>query len=292
MKNKQKILIFGGAGFLGKSLINHIDFKKYDVTVADSKNREIENNNANYVELDITKYEEFTSKLKENYDFIFNLASISDIGEADANFEKAVDVNISGCLNTLKFCSLNKPKNYIYASSMYVFGEKGGIYGTTKKISEMLVEKYAQEYSFNYSLLRYGSLYGPGAHEWNSIIKYVKQIKKDKSLTHWGNGSEVREYIHINDAAKLTIRCLEGEYINKAITITGNQKHTSKEVLEMIFEMLNMPSNINFMDSYDGPHYTYTPYSHVPKSSLKVVPTEYIDFSQGLYDVCAKLEDE
>ena len=269
-----------------------IDINDFEVTVADRNNSGIDTKLVNFVEVDITSLEAIQSKLNKTYDYVFNFASIADIGEADSNFDKTIDINVSGCLNTLKFCKSAKIKAYIYASSMYVFGDKGGIYGATKKISEMLVEKYAAEYSFDFTLLRYGSLYGPGAHDWNSIIKNVKKIKQDKSLTHWGNGSEVREYIHIKDAAKLTTQCLVGKFKNQAITITGQQKYTSREVIEMIFEMLKIKPDIEFLDSYDGPHYTYTPYTVSPKPSLKVVPTEYIDFSQGLYDVCISLEDE
>ena len=107
---------------------------------------------------------------------------------------------------------------------MYVFGNKGGIYGSSKKISEMLVEKYAKEYSFNFTFLRYGSLYGPEAQSWNSITKHIKNIKKNKKMRYWGNGTEVREYIHIEDAAKITTRCLDDEFLNQAVTITGQQK--------------------------------------------------------------------
>ena len=215
MKTKEKILIFGGSGFLGKAFLDSLNLDNLDITIVDSSKSHIENNLVKYVEVDITDLKKMRSKLDKHYDYVFNFASIADIGEADDNFDRTIDVNVSGCLNTLKFCKTAKIKTYIYASSMYVFGDKGGVYGATKKISEMLVEKHAAEYSFDFTLLRYGSLYGPGAHKWNSIIKNVKTIKKDKSLTHWGNGNEVREYIHIKDAAKLTAQCLDGKYKNK-----------------------------------------------------------------------------
>lgn len=292
MNNKKKILIFGGNGFIGNAFAKACIEKNCEITIADKAVNNAEVKNANFIEVDITSLEDMQAKLIDNYDYIFNFASIADIEEADEFFEKTVDVNISGCINTLKFSSTKQIHSYIYASSMYVFGNKGGIYGSSKKISEMLVEKYAEEYSFNFTFLRYGSLYGPEAQSWNSITKHIKNIKKNKKMRYWGNGAEVREYIHIEDAAKITSRCLDDEFLNQAVTITGQQKFTSREVLEMIFETLDIKPDIEFLDSYDGPHYTYTPYTVTPKPSLKIVPTEYIDFSQGLYDVCNSLGNE
>ena len=147
MKAKDKILIFGGSGFLGKAFLQSLDLDNFEITIADSSKSNIANNSVSYVEVDITDFEEMQSKLDKNYDYVFNFASIADIGEADGNFDKTIDVNVTGCLNTLKFCKTAKISTYIYASSMYVFGDKGGVYGATKKISEMLVEKDITLYS-------------------------------------------------------------------------------------------------------------------------------------------------
>ena len=117
MQAKEKILIFGGSGFLGKAFLGSLNFDKYEITIVDSSKSPTENDLVNYVEVDITDFEEIKSKLDKNYDYVFNFASIADIGEADDNFDRTIDVNVSGCLNTLKFCKTAKIKTYIYASA-------------------------------------------------------------------------------------------------------------------------------------------------------------------------------
>lgn len=285
--NNKKILIFGGSGFLGKSLALASIEKGFNVSVFDLKNPEIDD--VNFLKGNISNPSDFENIGK--YDYVINLAAIADIDEADLNFKKTIEVNLIGQINILDFVSRSNPKRFLFSSSMYVFGNLGGVYGATKRASEIITQEYSKKYGFDFTFLRYGSLYGPGSQSWNSIQKYIDDIYKNKKIIHWGTGEEVREYIHIYDAANLTIDSMLDESCkNKALTITGTQKVTSKEVLEMIFEMMELKPVIKFEKKNDINHYKHSPYNHnFPLTGTKLMPKSHIDFGQGIFELMLEM---
>ena len=285
--NNKKILIFGGSGFLGKSLALASIEKGFNVSVFDLKNPEIDD--VNFLKGNISNPSDFENIGK--YDYVINLAAIADIDEADLNFKKTIEVNLIGQINILDFVSRSNPKRFPFSSSMYVFGNLGGVYGATKRASEIITQEYSKKYGFDFTFLRYGSLYGPGSQSWNSIQKYIDDIYKNKKIIHWGTGEEVREYIHIYDAANITIDSMLDESCkNKALTITGTQKVTSKEVLEMIFEMMELKPVIKFEKKNDINHYKHSPYNHnFPLTGTKLMPKSHIDFGQGIFELMREM---
>ena len=91
---------------------------------------------------------------------------------------------------------------------MYVYSSFGSFYNATKKSSEIIIEAFNKEYGLDFTLLRYGSLYGPRAQDWNGINSFIKQIVNEGKLDYFGSGEEKREYIHVSDAADLSLEIL------------------------------------------------------------------------------------
>ena len=116
--------------------------------------------------------------------------------------------------------------------------------------------------------------------------------KKKGFVEYSGNGSEIREYIHVLDAANLSIKALEDEYKNRAITITGQQSIKIADMLAMIFEIAGKKFNVKYsIKNTKTFHYGNTPYRYVPKSSMKVIPKEFIDLGQGLLDIIEEVHN-
>ena len=112
-------------------------------------------------------------------------------------------------------------------------------------------------------------------------------------MEYQGTGSERREYIHVKDAARLSVDVLDKKHKNQAITVTGNQILNSNELIEMIFEIAGVKKNV-FMDS-DGKtndHYVMTPYRYTPKPAKKLVPDEFIDLGQGIVERVEEIHNE
>lgn len=184
-------------------------------------------------------------------------------------------------------------EHFIYASTMYVNSPHGSFYRASKQAAEILIEAYSEKFSIDYTLLRYGSLYGPRAQSWNGLQKYVEQVVRTRSLTYTGTGQEKREYIHVIDAAKLTVDILDEMYKNSAITVTGQQALNSRELIDLIFEIAGVKPNIVFEEKkHNEEHYTLTPYRCVPKASNKHVPRVFIDLAQGIFDIVREIHEK
>ena len=180
----------------------------------------------------------------------------------------------------------NKVKKFIYASTMYVYSSHGSFYRATKQAAEIIIETYQENYGIDYVFLRYGSLYGPRSQNWNGIRGFIQQVIENGFVEYSGNGSEVREYIHVLDAANLSTKILDENYKNKAVTITGQQSIKVSDIFAIIFEIAGKEVNVKYLnDNKKTSHYGNTPYRYTPKTSMKVIPTEFVDLGQGLLNI-------
>jgi UDP-glucose 4-epimerase len=145
----------------------------------------------------------------------------------------------------------------------------------------------------DYTVLRYGSLYGPRAQPWNGLKKYITQAVIDKKINYPGTGNEKREYIHVRDAAKLSVEALAEEYKNQCLNVTGTQILTSKELLYMINEIMGGGINLEFNPEHKDPnHYDVTPYRFSPKEARKMVPNVFFDLGQGVLDLVEEIYNQ
>ena len=138
-------------------------------------------------------------------------------------------------------------------------------------------------------MIRYGSIYGADSQNWNGIYKYVEQaVQKNKILCN-GDGEEIREYIHVKDAAKITVKAMNKKYENQFITISGINSLKAKDLFTMISEILNKKIIFKYNKNLrTDEHYKTTPYNYIPKRSLKIVPSEFIDLGEGLIEIIEK----
>ena len=157
---------------------------------------------------------------------------------------------------------------------------------------EKLIEEYQKEYNLNYTILRYGSLYGSRSNEFNSIANMLLQALKEQKIERRGDGEEIREYIHVKDAAELSVKALENIYNNKHLVISGAQTMRIKDLLSTIKEIFNNSIEINYLDEKELHHYKITPYSYRPQVAQRIAPEAYHDLGQGLLDLIYELEEQ
>ena len=288
MKKKNKFLVIGGSGFLGINLVKYLIDKNLVVYSLDLKNNSKypDNKNFIFVQGNLLDKKKLTNILKK-IDIVFHFGGIADIEYARLNPDKTIENNIIGTKNLLECISKSNVSRIIFGSTMYVYSNKGSFYKSSKQISEILIETYANEYKFEYTFLRYGSIYGPDSQDWNGLYKIIKEILNTKKIKYNGNGEEVRDYIHVIDAIKLTYETIKKEYSNKSVIISGNNSITSKNLLKLIFEILGLNKKFIKIQNkkINNYHYTYTPYNFTPNQAIKLVPKEYIDLGSGIIEV-------
>ena len=287
----KKVLVVGGSGFLGSHVADELTEKGYEVTIFDQKKSTWINDNQKFIESDLLDREHVIKSL-EGFNFVIHFAGIADIGESKEKPLETIETNIIGTANLLEGCRKNKIEKFIFASSVYVFSKYGSFYGKSKQACELLIEEYQNEFNLDYIHVRYGSLYGPRAQEWNGLKKYISEIIKNKQIDFSGNGEEKREYIHVKDAAIMTASLLESDEKNIAVNITGHQVISTLDLFKLIFEVLQLEEKINLSkESNVVSHYKISPYSFHPKESKKLVPKKFIDIGQGVLEIIHEIED-
>ena len=287
----KKVLVVGGSGFLGSHVADELTEKGYEVTIFDQKKSTWINDNQKFIESDLLDREHVIKSL-EGFNFVIHFAGIADIGESKEKPLETIETNIIGTANLLEGCRKNKIEKFIFASSVYVFSKYGSFYGKSKQACELLIEEYQNEFNLDYIHVRYGSLYGPRAQEWNGLKKYISEIIKNKQIDFSGNGEEKREYIHVKDAAIMTASLLESDEKNIAVNITGHQVISTLDLFKLIFEVLQLEEKINLSkESNVVSHYKISPYSFQPKESKKLVHKKFIDIVQGVLEIIHEIED-
>lgn len=278
-----KALVFGGSGFLGSYLVEELVKRNYKVVVCDLEKTDIFNDDVIFLKCDILNVKEVNEAIQGDVDFVFNLAGFANLDKAVNYPYKTMELNVMGNINILNASVNANIERFIYASSAYAMNNKGSFYGISKLTSEKIVEEYFKRYELQYSILRYGSVYSERSFENNYIYQLVKNAITNGEIIHEGDGEEIREYIHAQDAASLSIDIIESKkYVNERIVLTGVEKMKRAELFKMIKEILNNDLEIVLNnDGYDH-HYKYTPYTFEASVSKKLLANPHIDMGQGL----------
>jgi len=289
INNKKNVLVIGGSGFMGSHTADQLSKRGFNVTIFDNNLSDWKRDDQKIIIGNIFNQTDLTNAMKD-IDYVYHFAGIADILESKKDPIKTINTNIVGTSLALKASIDNSVKRFIMASTLYVYSPYGSFYRASKQASEIIIETFHKEYGINFTFLRYGSLYGPRAQDWNGLQRYISQIVNNGSIIYNGSGAEKREYIHANDAARISVDILSNDYLNKAVTITGQQNFSSKEVLEMIFEISGIRKKITYKENSNSDHYISTPYRYTPKSSEKIIPTQYKDFGEGILEIIESIK--
>ena len=283
----EQIIFLGGSGFVGSYFVKHLIEKEYSVLVYDLKKPNFKHKKLKFIQGDIQNEKEISKIIKKG-SIVFNFAGWADLETASKNEKLVIELNVHANNNLLKICKKKKVKRFIYASTLYVFSKYGGIYKDTKKIAEQNIENS----KVPYTILRFGSLYGPGSSSGNAIFDILQMAIKEKKITYWGNGDEVRQYIHARDAAKICNLILAKKFENKSLLITGLEDIRMKDLLNIVKEMFDNKIVLSFdYDKRTEAHYKNTPFTinmddnSSPSIGEKVIFDSYIDIGQGVYEL-------
>lgn len=285
-----KIVVFGGAGFLGSYVVSELIKRGHEVTVADLSQQTTE---AAFKRCDVSKERQVESIFTEPFDVVYNFAGFSSLDLASKFPKKVFELNVMGNINILDQIKDMPINRFVFASSAYAMSNIGTFYGISKLTSEKIIEEYAKTTKLPYTILRYGSVYSEKNFSNNYIFKLIEEAVKTKKITHGGDGSELREYIHAVDAASLSCDILEEDSHNGAnYIITGNSKIKRLDLFNMINEILGNKLEIKCLDNAYENHYKLTPYSYQPMMCKKLTSNPHIELGQGLLRCIQKISNE
>jgi UDP-glucose 4-epimerase len=289
---KEKVLVIGGSGFMGSHTADELSKKGYSVILFDKAPSKWRSNGQEMIIGDFMSTRELLKAMK-GVSYVYHFGAIADIGEAKDNPKKTIESNVMGILSVLEALRQSDVKRFMYASTVYVYSNHGSFYRVSKQSAESIIEAYQEEFDVNFTLIRYGSLYGSRSQPWNGIKNFVNQVLKKGKIEYAGNGQEIREYINVSDAAKLGVSLLDEKYSNSAVMITGQQTIRAKELFSIIFEIYGAKEVVKYLNNgVRSDHYGNTPYRYTPKNAIKIVPSEFIDLGQGLLNVIEEVQIE
>ncbi len=280
-----KVVVVGGSGFMGSYVADELTRRRFKVVNFDNTPSLWRQSGQDEIVGDI-RDEEQLLRAFDGARYVYHFAGIADISAAREDPRKAIESNVMGAVNAVEACIESGVERFLYASTMYVYSDRGSFYRATKQAAETLIESYYEHSGIKHTFLRYGSLYGPRSQEWNGMRMYIKQVVEQGRVSYSGSGREKREYIHVRDAARLSVDVLERREESHAVIITGSQALYSEELLKMIFEIAGVKEDVAFSSSDKQDfHYGLTPYRYTPKVAAKLTPAEFVDIGQGILEL-------
>lgn len=292
-----KAVVFGGSGFVGSHVADALLAAGHETTVADRAPSQYLQPGQSFVEVDVRDLEQ-VEEVVAGTDVVYNFAGLADIGDSRAHAVETVMVNVVGNVNMLEASRLAGIRRFVFASTIYVYSEAGSFYRASKQASELYVEEYRREFGLPYTILRYGTLYGRRSGETNAVNSYLKQALETRRIVAAGNPEQIREYIHVEDAARLSVEILGEEFANEQVIVTGEQRMRLHDLLTLIQEIVGPDVTIEIqpIDQEDpnalaAGHYTITPYVFRPKIARKLTDRRTMDFGQGLLDCLEEIHE-
>ncbi len=251
----EKVIVTGGAGFIGSHIVDALVDKGYEVHVIDDLSAgKKENVNAKAVlhVLDIRDREKL-APVFHDAKYVFHEAAVPRVQYSIEYPEETHDINVNGLLNVLEASRASGVKRLVFASSAAVYGEPDCLpisedlpfaplspYAAHKCIGEVYLKLYAQIYGLPTVSLRYFNVYGPrldpeGAYPL-AIGCFLKCLKENKPLPVYGDGTQTRDFVHVEDVVRANLLAMLSEKVGhgEAINIGTGARTSVNRLAELI----------------------------------------------------------
>jgi UDP-glucose 4-epimerase len=296
MVNRMKVLVTGGAGFIGSHLVDRLVRESYEVKVIDNlSSGRIENikhhADAGKIELIIGDLKDPETALKavEEVDVVFHFAANPEVRVSTTNPDVHFNENVVATFNLLEAMRKKNVKELVFASSSSIYGEPDeipveenapikpvSVYGASKAACEALIHAYSRLYGVKAVVLRYANVIGPRLRHgviWDFVNKL---LRNPAELEIFGDGKQVRSYIYINDAVEATITAWKKtETSYEEYNIASEDWITVDEVADEVIRAMEL----------DKVKKTYRPVLHgvgwpgdVKRIALKIDKIKKLDF--------------
>ncbi len=262
-----RVLVTGGAGFIGKYLVKSLIENGSVVTIFDNFSNSSKKSithlidiGAKVIEGDITKLNVISNAVKDQ-EIVIHLAAKISVQESIRNPSETFQVNVDGTKNVLVACEKNCVKKLIVASSAAVYGESlPGIklteesktnpispYGQSKVKMEQIIKNFVPEHNINCIILRFFNIYGVGqSDEYAGVItKFIKRVTQNKPLEIFGDGLQTRDFVSVYDVINSIQNTISNDK-SGTYNIASGKAVTIKELAEMIISISGKKLEIKY----------------------------------------------
>jgi UDP-glucose 4-epimerase len=259
-----KVLITGGAGFIGSMILEEVLTKGWEPIIVDNLsagNISTIPKGVPFYQIDIRSHNlEEVFRLNKPEIVIHQAAQIS-VEYSKHHPKEDCEINIVGTINLLDLCVKYKVSKFIFASSAAVYGATKNVpiletnelkpisfYGLSKWMSEQYIKLYHNQHGLSYTILRYSNVYGVGQNplgEAGVISIFTNKIIKHQPLTVYGEGSQTRDFIFVRDVAKANLQAVSfGD--NKTFNISTGKPISLNRLIEHLKNITQTPIEIKY----------------------------------------------
>lgn len=273
---EQRILVTGGAGFIGSHTTDLLLNQGHEVVVLDNlssghlENLDLRHPNLAFVEGDVLEYPLLVDLIAD-CDAVLHLAAIASVPETIKQPIYSFQVNTQGHLHILEAVQkANRPIRFVYASSAAVYGDVSELpcrddrpltcaqlspYAIQKRHNEDHADLYARLFGIKSLGLRYFNVYGerqdPNSPYSGVISRFLEAYKKEEELTVFGDGQQSRDFVYVRDVAKANVLALQSEYAGVLNIATGIPE-TLLHMIEHIEAAGEKPAKIRYEAPREG----------------------------------------
>lgn len=243
-----RCVVTGGAGFIGSHVANALKQAGHDVLVVDV-------NGKNVCQVDIRDTLQLIDVFRQyGPNIVFHLAAVADAKKALADPVEVVTINVSGTTSILQAACRAGVERVVLASTASVCGamklgsidesepflptSTGHIYSTTKVAAEFLAHDYYQLFGLPFTILRYGTIYGPAMWRGLALRAFLDQAAAGQPLVVYGDGSTSRSFLFVDDLAQAHVLALKKAAENQTYHLVGARSVTVKELAELVSHLL------------------------------------------------------
>lgn len=273
-----KIIVAGGLGFIGSHFVNLLYTKTNDEIVIIDKITYAAN--ISNVKVPHTLIQKDICDITESdlgeFDYIINFAAESHVDNSIKNGLPFVKTNVQGTFNLIEVSRKNKNlKKFVQISTDEVYGDlekhskkissdetfdlnPSSYYSATKTSSDLLVISANKTYGLPFIITRTCNNYGENQHREKFIPTIINSINENRDIPIYGDGNQIREWIHADDNAEAIIKIIFSDKINEIYNIGTNETYTNNELIEMVGKILNKKVNFKYVTDRLGHDRRYT----------------------------------
>lgn len=264
-----KILVTGGAGFIGSNFVNYMvrSYPDYQISNLDAltyagnlENLKESEGKSNYrfVKGDITESALVDTIFEEGVDIVVNFAAESHVDRSITNPGIFISTNIQGTQVLLDAARKHKIKKYVQVSTDEVYGSLGAEgyfteetplapnspYSASKAGSDLLVQAYHETYGLPVNITRCSNNYGPFHFPEKLIPLMIINALNEKPLPVYGDGQNVRDWLHVEDHCRAIDLVIHNGSVGEVYNVGGHNERTNIEVVKEILKQLNKPESL------------------------------------------------
>lgn len=301
-----KLLITGGAGFIGSHVVLDALKKGYAVVNLDAltyasnlENLKAVENNKNYkfIKGDIFDKAFLETLFKtENFDAVIHLAAETHVDFSISNPSIFIETNVLGTQNLLEMALKNKIKKFVHVSTDEVYGElnfeaaaftenhnlkPNSPYSASKASSDLLVRSYYKTFGLNTCITRCSNNYGPHQDASKLLPKVILNALKEQKIPIYGKGKNIRDWLFVEDHSKAILTVLEKGIPGEIYNIGGDNEQSNIEIVRKILNILGKSESlIKFVPDRLGHDFRYAINAKKIKKELGWNPSQ--DFDKNL----------